>query len=222
MFRCRGLAAFLFLVLLLSCGGQEEQALSGFFDAVQSGDNTALAAVSVMEMPVDVQSWEIVEIGEESSETFKLPELLRTVRDAKREVDYHAEKMGIFMDDNKAIHGRYEAQIEKDPEAELKGDLAEHQKKWKELLQVEKDLAETHKKANRAVEIERAGAGVSLMGSAVNEHLEGDVAIKQAQVNVNTGSEEKVYLFTLKNYNLFNTKNQIQQRSRWIIADIQN
>jgi hypothetical protein len=221
MFRCRGLATFLFPVLLLSCGGQEEQALGVFFDAAQSGDNTALAAVSVMEMPVDVQSWEIVEIGEESTEDFKLPELLREMRDAKREVDYHAEKMGIFMDDNKSIHGQYIAQIEKDPEVELEGDLAEYQKKWEELLQVEKGLAADHKQANRAVEIERAGAGVSLMGSAVNEHLEGDVAIKQAQVNVNTGSEEKLYIFTLKNYSLFNTKNQIQQRSRWIIADIQ-
>lgn len=222
MFRCRGLAAFSFLVLLLSCGGQEQQALGTFFDAEQSGDNTALAAVSVVEMPVDVQSWEIVEIGTESTETFNLPELLRAVRDAKREVDYHAEKMGIFMDDNKSIHKQYMDQLEKDPEAEFEGDLAEHQKKWEELLQVEKDLAATHKQANRAVEIERACAGVSLMGSAVNENLEGDVAIKQAQVNVNSGSEEKVYLFTLKNYSLFNTKNQIQQRSRWIIADIKN
>ena len=62
MFRCRELAAFSSLILLLSCGGQEQQALSTFFDAVQSGDNTALAAVSAVEMPVKVQSWEIIEI----------------------------------------------------------------------------------------------------------------------------------------------------------------
>ncbi len=221
MFRCRGLAAFSFLVLLLSCGGQEKQALSTFFDAVQSGNKTALATVSTMAMPVDVQSWEIIEIGEESTETFELPELLRKVRDAKREVDYHAEKMGIFLDDNKIIHQRYETQTEKSPDAELTGDLAEHQKKWDELLQAETDFAEARKQARGAVEIELAAAGISIMGSAVNEHLEGEVAITQVQVSVNSGSEEKLYHFTVTTYDLFNTKNEIQQRPRWLIAAIQ-
>ena len=51
--------------------------------------------------------------------------------------------------------------------------------------------------------------------------ITGDVAIKEALVKVDTGSGEKQYRFTLKNYSLFNTKNQIQQRSRWTITDIQ-
>jgi hypothetical protein len=220
MFRCRELAAFSSLILLLSCGGQEQQALGTFFDAVQSGDNTALAAVSAVEMPVKVQSWEIIEIGEESTRPFALPELLTKAREAKRECDYHAEKMGIWIADHKANHERYMNRKNHDPDAEFTGPLAEHHEEWQVLCQKEQELQETFKSANRDVELERAAAGISLMGAAVNEFLDGDVAIKEALVKVDTGSGEKEYRFTLKNYNLFNTKNQIQQRSRWTITDI--
>ena len=221
MFRSRGLVALSFFILLLSCGGQEQQTLGLFFDAVQSGDETARATVSAVEMPVKVQSWEIIEIGEQSTAPFALPELLKKARNAKRETDYHAEKMGIFIDDNRATHERYKNQMNHDPDAELKGDLVEHHEKWEELIQEEKELAAAMKQANRDMELERNAAGISLMGAAVNENLDGDVATNEVLVNVDTGTGEKRYRFTLKNYSLFNTKNQIQQRSRWTITDIQ-
>ncbi len=80
------------LVVLASCGGPDQKALDTYFKAVRNGDKTAMAAVSAKEFPETVQAWEVVEIGPESVAPFPLKDLNRTLREAKMDLQFIAEK----------------------------------------------------------------------------------------------------------------------------------
>jgi hypothetical protein len=185
-------------------------------NAVQAGDEAARAAVSTVDFPGEVGSWEIVEISPESTGPCQLQELRNKLRAANQDVEFHAQKYGNFLDDNKGVYQQYKARIDKDPDVELRGELAEFKAKLDELDKEEKLLEQALKDATGEMNKRKAAAGISLMGATVTNDFDGDVATMEAVVNVN----EKPYTFLLQKYNLVNKANQSTPRSRWIIADI--
>jgi hypothetical protein len=202
--------------VLLSCAGPETQAINTFMNAVKNGDDAARAAVSTADFPGDVGTWEVVELSPETTVPCQLPELREKLREANRDKEFHAQKYGIFLNDNKEIHQQYLAQMEKDPDAELKGRLAEYKEELDKMDQEEKRLAQLVKDINGELEKSRSAAGISLMGATVTDDFEGDVGVIEASVLV----DDQPYTFTLRKYNLINTANQSSPRSRWIISDI--
>jgi hypothetical protein len=216
MLRYRELVIFVALACLFSCGGGETQAIKTFMSAVQAGDEAAQAAVSTVDFPGEVGTWEIVEVSPETTVPCQLPELREKLRAANQDVDYHAQKFGNFLADNKDLRERYESQIAKDPDYEFKGELAEYKAQWDELSQEEKRLAQIAKDTANEMDKKKAAAGISLMGATVTDDYDGDVAVKEAVVRVN----DELYTFTLSKYNLVNQVNQSRPRSRWIISDI--
>jgi hypothetical protein len=208
------------LVVLASCGGPDQKALDTYFKAVRNGDNTSLAAVSAIDFPETVQSWEVVEISPESVGPFALKELNRVAREAKMDLQFYAEKDYLFLSDNQHLYKRYKAAIEKDPDVELEGELGEFQKEHLDIREKGEAAERAMEEANRAVQREKLAAGISLMGASVTDDLDGDVMTKEARVKVTTSAGEKTFLITLKNYNLVNQQNH-NIRSRWIVAGVE-
>jgi hypothetical protein len=218
MLRHRELLVFLGVACLLSCGGPDKQAINAFFSAVESGDEKARAAVSSVDFPGAVESWEIVEVVKEvTTVPFALPELREQVRVAQTEVDFQAQKYGIFLDDNKRLHQQYKARLASNPDFEFKGELAEFKEELDALNEEEKRLKSELDESNRRMEAERNAAGISLMGASVTGDFDGEVDVMEYSVRVN----DKPYKFTLSKYNLVNKVNQMKPRSRWVITDIQ-
>jgi hypothetical protein len=209
------------LVVLASCGGPDQKALDTYLGAVRNGNKTSQAAVSAMDFPETVHSWEVVEIGPESVEPFALKELNRVAREAKMDLQFYAEKDYLFLSDNQHLYKRYKAAIEKDPDVELKGELGEFQQEFLDIRKKGEEAERAMEEANRAVQREKLAAGISLMGATVTSDLDGDVMTKEARVKVTTSAGEKVYLITLKNYNLVNQQNQANLRSRWIVSSVE-
>ncbi len=216
MLRHKTFLLLLTLVFLVSCGGPDQQALNTYFKACRNGDNPAMAAVSAVEFPEKVASWEVVEIGPESVVPFALKEMTLTKRLAEMDLKNIAEEDYLYVSDNQHLYKRYQAAIEKDPDAELEGDLAEFQQKFTDIRKRGEEAEKALEVANRVLSREKSAAGISLMGATVTDQLDGDVAVKEAQVNVNG----KPYRITLKNYNLTD-KQSNNARSRWVITDIQ-
>lgn len=216
MLRHKTFLLLLTLVLLVSCGGPDQQALNTYFKACRNGDNPALSAVSSIEFPEKVTSWEIVEIGPESVVPFPLKELNLAKRLAEMDLKNIAEEDYLYVSDNQHLYKRYQAAIEKEPDAELKGELLEFQQKFTDIRKRGEEADKALEVANRALSREKSAAGISLMGATVTDQLDGEVAVKEAQVNVNG----KSYRITLKNYNLKDKQNN-NARSRWVITEIQ-
>jgi len=212
--------AFLFLLILIffvSCGGPDQQALDTYFKACRDGDKPAMAAVSSIEFPEKVDSWEVVELGPESVVPFPLKKLMRTKRLAEMDLKNIAEEDYLYVSDNQHLYKRYQAAIEKDPDAELEGDLADFQQKFKDIRKRGEETEKAVEEANRALGREKASTSISLLGATVTDQLDGEVAIKEALVNVNG----EPYRLTLKNYHLVEKQSQSKMRSRWIITEVQ-
>lgn len=221
MLRGKGFLLSIAFVMLVSCGGQDREALNTYFKAVSIGDNAAMAAVSAIEFPEKVQSWQIVTIGPESIEPFPLKDLSRALSEAKIDFQYIAEKDYLFLSDNQHHYRRYKAQLEKDPDAEFTGELAEFDEEYQDIRKKAEEAERVYEKANREFEREKLAAGISLMGGMVTTELDGEVLTKEAEVDVTTPGGQKSYRLTLKNYNLTNQQSQSPIRSRWIITGVE-
>jgi hypothetical protein len=221
MSRTKPILVVLALAILVSCGGPDQQALNNYFKAVKNGDKITMAAVSSVEFPEAVESWRIIEMGPESVAPFRIKELDRTLREAKMDLQYIAEKDYLFLSDNQHLYRRYKVRIERNPDAEFTGELADFHKEFKEIRKKGEEAEKAVEIANREFQREKLVAGISLMGTAVTNDLDGEVATKEALVEVTTPSGEKTYRITLKNYDLVNQKTQAKIRSRWIVTEVQ-
>ncbi|MFQ5788964.1 MAG: hypothetical protein ACE5JI_00645 [Acidobacteriota bacterium] len=220
MLRLRHLAVSSVVVCLVACEGPEQSLLNRFFTAVQQGNEDAVAAMSLASFPGEVQSWEVVEVGAESSEAFRLAELRREAADAKGDLDFQLEKNALFLQDNQSTYDRYKARHDKDPDYEFKGKLAEFQEEWEKRLKQQRALERKAEETNEAAKKERQAARMSI-NQGVTDSLSGDVVTKEVTVKVNDGSADKIYVFTLRRYKLVDRERNITPMTRWIIADIQ-
>lgn len=205
---------------LVSCGGPDQKALDTYLKAVKNKDKVAMAAVSSVEFPETVQSWEVVEIGTESVKPNPLKEMARTLKETEMDLKYIAEKDYLFLSDNQHHYKRYKAQLEKNPDTEFKGELAEFHKEYTEIRSKGAEMEKAVEVAKRAYEREKLAAGISLMGGTATPGMGGDVAVKEALVKVATSAGEKPYLITLKNYQLVSPEGQVKMRSRWIVTNV--
>jgi hypothetical protein len=220
MSRHKAIIVFSALVILVSCGGPDQRALNNYLKAVKNGDKVAMAGVSSVEFPETVESWNIMEVGPESVAPFPLKELSRKLREAKMDLQYIAEKDYLFLSDNQHLYRRYKVRIERKPDADFKGELGDFHRQFKEIRKQGEEAEKAVEIANREYQREKLVVGISLMGTMVTDHLDGEVITKEAEVNVTTPAGENSYLITLKNYNLVNQQNQAKIRSRWIVTDV--
>ena len=219
MLRLRPLA-MLVVLLGVACSGGQQEVVSSFLTAVQTGNEDAANAASVVAFPGEVKSWEIVEVGPVSSEPFALAALQSKLSELSRERRAEKDKNAYFVQDHRSAYDEYTAKHEKDPEYEFSGEMAEFQKEWEEKLGAEEELdraaAEVYKEISRL----KAAAGLSL-SVTVNENFEGEASAIDLILKVNDGSTEKTYTFTLHKFDLVDKKRNINPIGRWIITDVE-
>lgn len=220
MGRIRSLLVVSILGLMVSCSGGEQQILKTFFVAVQGGDNATLSGISVARFPGTVSSWEILEVGAESTEPFTLAALHAEFLKTKEALDKKKEEDEFFARMNAEKAREYQKRIAADPEYEFKGEMAEFQTEWKTRLGQQKELEAKLKEARRAVDELRDAAALSL-NTVVNDNFEGDVRGKTVRLKVNDGSQDKIYSFTLQRFELSDTERNLTPMSRWVITEIQ-
>ncbi len=133
MLRQKKCAGLLVILLGVSCSGGEQEVVNSFLAAVQSGDESTTNALSVVEFPGEVVSWEIVEVGPTSTEPFALPELDDKRSELSRERRQMSEKNAFFVQDHKSAFDEYEAKRKEDPEYEFEGEMAEFQHNGKKV-----------------------------------------------------------------------------------------
>ena len=206
---------------LVSCGGPDQKALDSYLKAVKSKDKVAMAAVSAVDFPETVQSWQVIEMNPETVEPCPLKDMARTLREAEMDLKYLAEKDYLFLSDNQHHYKRYKAQLEKDPDTEFSGELAEFHEEYTDIRSKATEAEKAVETAKRAYEREKMAAGISLMGGTATPAMDGDVAVRVARVNVTTSAGEKPYRITLKNYKLVNPESQAKMRSRWIVTSVE-
>ncbi len=209
------------VVGLVACGSGDGRLIGRFFQALESGEEATLYALSRVRFPGNPESWEIVNVGPESTVPYQVPELSRKVEEAQRDVSYHSDKFGLFVSDNQVAYDEYQSLLKKDSELKATDKLGEFQEEVENFQKEAERLEQISQSAAHERDVERSAAGLSLMGASGIDDLDGEVLSKEVLVKVKTREAgEKTYVFDLRHYDLFNKTNNGKPRSRWIIAGI--
>lgn len=219
MLRLRTLA-MLVVLFGVACSGGQQEVVSSFLTAVQTGNEDAANAASVVDFPGGVESWEIVEVGPVSSGPFAIAALELKLSELSRERRTKKDHNAYFVQDNRSAYDDYTAKREKDPEYEFSGEAAEFQKEWEEKLGAEEELDRAASDVYKEINHLKSAAGLSLSVS-VSEKFEGEVSATDVVLKVNDGSTEKTYTFTLQKFNLVDKARNISPIGRWVIAAIE-
>lgn len=223
MLRFKALIFFLtpLTLQLFACGGGPERTLlRTFFAAVQTKDNTTVAAMSAVGFDETVEAWEIVEVSEEAALPFRLAELEKAAEDAKKVRDEHWEEFGVFQDENFDELEVIRQRVEQDGEYRFSGRRGELQAEWDKWREERSEHEGMLRDAQAAVDKERTQASMSLMASTNLKGFSGQVATKVVTVNCTIQEQgPKLYKFTLAKYDLSAGSNT--PPSRWIIVGIE-
>ncbi len=212
------LALFSIAAFGLSCSGQPgERALTSYGNALQAGDEDAAAQVSLAEYPGQISTWEIVEIGPESSKPFPLIKLLDERTAMAKELEAMVEKTTVFLQDNEEMYYEYKPRKDKDPETEFTGELKQFDEDFSALMKAQTDQDQKIRDAVKAIDALKKAAALSTSTPGLGSQFDGDVLEIAAKVKF----DDKDYTITLKQYALVNTEHNIRPMTRWIITDIQ-
>gem|GEM_PF-3572160 len=207
------------IVVLASCSGQEQQVLSDFFQAVQGGDESTAARVSLATFEGEVESWEIVEVGPESVAPFELPGLHEQLMKKRSEIKIENGTNSNYAGDHRALFDEYKKKKAEDPDAMFEGELGEFQTEWEKRMESQGKLEEEEEEITAIMNVLKSAAGLSL-STSINEKFDGNVKGKELHLKVNDGSAEKGYVFMLRRYELTNKESTLTPMSRWIITEI--
>lgn len=210
------LSVLLFSALGLSCTPPEKNTLTQFVNAVQSGNETAASQVSLVDSPSEFTTWEIGEIGPESSEPFPLMTLLEEHAAMEEELKAMIKKNDAYIQENEALYVKYKPLKDKDPETEFTGELQAFDEEFSARMDVQKELIRKISRSDREIDLLKKAAALSTSTPGISSGYEGDVKAKQARLKL----DDTDYTVTLKQYALIHTEHQIEPMARWIITDI--
>ena len=207
------------IVVLASCSGQEQQVLSNFFQAVQGGDEAAVANVSLAAFDGTVETWELLDMGPESVAPFELPGLHEQLMKKRSEVKIENGTNANYAGDHRELFDEYKKKKAEDAEAMFEGELGEFQTEWEKRMEAQSKLEEEEQEITAIIKVLKSAAGLSL-STSINERYAGDVKGKEIHLTVNDGSADKGYVFMLRRYELADAERNIKPMSRWIITEI--
>jgi hypothetical protein len=210
------LALLVFLSSALACTPPEQTTLSEFVTAVQSGNETAVNQVSLVESPSEFSTWEIGEIGPESSEPFQLIELLDGRAATVQELEATMKANDTYLQENEELYLKYKPLKDKDAETAFTGELAAFDEEYSARMEKQKGLNREISQTGRRIDEVKKAAALSTRTPGITSGYDGDVKAKEAQLKL----DDTDYTVTLKLYALIHTEHQIEPMARWIITDI--
>ncbi|MCD6193914.1 MAG: hypothetical protein J7L26_10685 [Candidatus Aminicenantes bacterium] len=208
-----------------SCASKPEQTLlKRYFDAVSLKDTTTMSTMALEPVSIDFASWEIIAIGEETVEPFKLPEMDKKEQELKKKVE---ESVGITLDARDALdEAKFELENARTRSARraARKKVEEMQKKYDEQYEKHKNLQKEYNEAKAAAAREEEIATFSLGTGELPtiRTFTGQVRFKTVDVAVKQkDGESKTYRFYLRKYDLTDESLGRHYRGRWIIERIE-
>ncbi len=206
----------------IGCSAPEERIVDYYLTAVRDGQDKMVAAVSLVSFPEEnIQTWEIVEIGPELTEPYRLSEIRDAHFDAAEAYNAKTVENDAFLQANERNALRYQQKMKDEPHYKFaSGVMAEFQEVWDEKLGTQKELQDQVEEAHAALERERSSIRMSASIPLKNS-FKGDVAIKRAKVQVNSESGTKSYTLVLRKYNIVDSDTGLSPVAKWIITEVE-
>jgi hypothetical protein len=215
----RLVALSLSLVSAVSCRSAEEELVDRFLQASQRGDNETVAALSMVAFPDDVEDWQVLTVGAELREPYRLPTLQKRVEDAEHRRDEQFKVFGAFRQEHYDDLAQIQRRLRDQPDAVFTGELLDLQRQWDAFREERRAVVSNLHEAERDLEWEIRRVSKSLMRESSPEYLTGETLRKDVHARVTTDSGERRYVITLSRYDL---RNQFDAAvpTRWIVTEV--
>ena len=209
------------LACLWACGSPEQATIEQFFLAARSDDSATLASMSAVSPPGPIESWQVVDVSSQSTESFALPGLRVRLEAAKKERDAALEEGREYLADNETALDQIIQKEKEDSEFKFSGKLGEIQEEWSKRVEERKATEREFQELERAIYTETTLATKSVMRQVAIENLDGDVAVTEMLLMLKLeDADEKPYAITLRKYELSGPQGDRTEPSRWVIVDI--
>ncbi len=205
------------LVLIISCGSPEKGLFSRYFEAVKFNDKMTMSTMAYEPMTLEFTKWRLVSMTQEERKALPLNELYKQQDALKTRRDQIINQVADLKDTLDEARAKLEkarggakkkAQEEVDrAESEYQQGRAEYERIQKEWNSLKAEIDKERALFNLSVGIEWP-EGVE---------LEGEMAVKEANLEITTPKDVKNYKAILRKYDVKSPETGKLLPSRWII-----
>ncbi len=209
------LGIVLIMFVIHSCSSSPEKAiLERYFHALSLNDLNTLSTMAIEPAHFEFDSKKIVEVTEEYTDSFELPEMDKKEKGLKEKVDDLTIETLNARDEMDTAKFEMERRRTR---ANI-NEFNEAEEKYNELRDRHKELQKQYNEAKLAAEEEEETALFSLGGDFPRiRQFEGDISKKEVEVKVFRNGEEVNYRVYMRQYQLKDPENNIPHNGRWII-----
>lgn len=209
-----------FLITQGCTSAPEKTLLKKYFNAVNLNDNDTMSSMALEPFQPDMESWELLSVGEEMVAPATLPDLNAAEVAAKKAQD---DQIGPTLDADSALK---DAQYERDTSRSAAGKRAaqklvdELQVKYDEENAKMQDFKRAYNEAKAAAAAEEEMTMFSLgQGELpIVRSLTGEVHSKNVEIAIKMkDGQTKNYKLLLKQYELKDEANNLRYPGRWVI-----
>lgn len=202
-----------------ACGHPEKSVVDNYFNAVRAKDNQTLASFSTARFEKPVQSWEIKNTLEETSEPLALPGLVEALKEAEAAQAANTKEARAYNLD-------HFAEIDQVRDARSKGrpvpaKMSAVAERWDEFNQKDREAKKAVAEAREALERERRNMALSVGTDEGLESMKGEVKTKRVAVDITIEGQTQPYVMTLRRYDVDQPEEGRRVTTRWIVQSIQ-
>jgi hypothetical protein len=202
-----------------ACGHPEKQVVDNYFNAVKAKDNQTLSSFATARFERPVQSWEVKETLEETTEPMPLVALMEKLKQAEAAQAANTKEARAYNLD-------HFADIDQVRDLKSKGrpipaKIQPVATRWDEFNQKDRETKKAVAEARDAVEKEKRNMALSVGTNEALENMQGEVKTKRIAVDVTIEGQTQPYVMTLKRYEAKRPEGGQRVQSRWMIQSIQ-
>jgi hypothetical protein len=202
----------------VACGHPEKQVVDNYFNAVKAKDNQTLSSFATARFERPVQSWEIKETLEETTEAMPLVALMEKLKQAEAAQAANTKEARAYNLDHFADIDT--ARDLKSKGRPIPAKIQPVATRWDEFNQKDRETKKAVAEARDAVEKEKRNMALSVGTTEGLESMQGEVKTKRIAVDVTIEGQTQPYVMTLKRYEVKREAGPRVQ-SRWMIQSLQ-
>jgi hypothetical protein len=213
----RGLVVALSLSWTFGCGSQEKSLVDRYFNAVRAKDHQTLTSFAAVAFDKPVESWKVLNVGEERRAPAMLPELLAKTKDVEAQLAANKKAAAAYNNEHYAQLEKVDALKKGAP---VPGALAGVAAEWDKLKQKDKELKRALGAARDALEKEKRSMALSVGPLTDLESLTGQMVAKQLDLELVLKDEKpQPYVMMLRKYELVR-QGGAKVMSRWVVYEL--
>ena len=213
-----GFVAVAVAAFTIACGNQETQVIENFFRAVQAKDNQTVTSFSMVQFDQEVKGWKVKSVSDEQRTAAPLGSLAAALKAADEAAAQNKKDAGAYFNAHPLEVDKVKPLVESG--GAIPKNLQKTAEDWKRFNDADKELKAKAADAKQAYEREKRLVTMSTGQAGEADTLVGDLIIKTATVEVETGGDVKTYAIQLRKYDVAPAGQTAKVMSRWLIQSI--